>query len=255
MTSLSIKPQALSSLGALNNVITFEKGQLIILDPVAAFNIMLESDANSQEHRIVQIALQMQNIRQQQQSEREISAGRLKVLELEETVRSDQERMQSLRTELSELRDTHTREEMERIKLALYKEAKAEGHAKIAGGVFLLFPVVTLGWGVQEIKEGIDIRDKKPIKLKQMEYKMEMYREFYPDATLTEAFEYVKEHPGEFANDEATGLISIKDYKEQHPTSTFEDLMRFRKSEINEFKSRMASMETDRYSPPDFDYD
>lgn len=219
-------------------------GQLVVQDQVKAMNIMLTTDANSQVYKIVQLAMQIQTLRDQsllkennEQLQKLIAAGKIKILELETALKESHDRIFNLETEIQ---DDQTRKKIHEYELNQNANAVNNGIADIALGIVLTPLIVTTLAGIVLIGRGIIRLDEKPRSVVLLEDKMERYRAFHPEASLTEVFNYSKENPGKFSKMDAERFTNVEQYRLDHPEASLEDYEKYIEEKI-EFRKQLEA--------------
>lgn len=219
---------SLSQYAILNNVISQdEQGLFVVEDSLAAMKILMTSDANSPVYKVVTVALQIHNMREQaklkenqEDMQKIIADGRVKVLDLEKTLQESQDKVKELQTNVDDLQ---AKEEMRECELGYQEKAKNESWKRIGVGALLTAGVITTLPGICFLVHGIVTFNNKPEDVQWMQDKIELYRKFYAEASFAEAFNYVKENPPKFSKLDSEKFDSIEVYKKANPEATFKD--------------------------------
>ena len=242
MGSLISLTGTITSNTTLNDTVCIDKNnQIVIKDQDQAMKVMLTFDSNSIEYRVVQIAIQAHNMREQAAARKEnqrlnelASKGGVEIIRLGKILEENQKELTSLtdestalRAEISDLHDMHTREEMLKDESALSSEAKLDGLSNIAKGILLTPLIVTTVYGIALTVSGVAQMSMKPEKFTKMEHKIELYQAFYPKASLTEAYTYVKKHPATYTKFESADIITVEAYQKKYPKAAFVNFDRY----------------------------
>ncbi|NDD99026.1 hypothetical protein EB008_01880 [bacterium] len=200
----------------LNSVLFIDQeGQIQIRDQNRAVEVLLLSDANSIEHKIVQIAMNLSLSRENASLNERVALGEKQILHLLE--------------ENTKIQDELTTKQMQ-------EDAKALRAAEIKEGILdiltapLFIVVHPFFMLFKPIIGACKILIPGSFAMRTRLNEMELYKTFHPNASLTESYNYVKENPLNRDPDNYTPLIER--FKANHPEGTYQECVRYIKEKL-----------------------
>lgn len=178
--AIALTNQVLNN-SALTGIISVDENQRIrIVDQGRAMQILAQSDANSPEYRIIQVAMQLSNFQQQEDLRTRVDLGEREITRLA--------------TENSRIVDELTTMQMREDSDSLRAAERNDGIIDLVTTIpFSVICPLMLVVGPAKAIMKICIPGSEA--MRQRERLMERYRVSHPDASLTEAYTYAKEHP------------------------------------------------------------
>jgi hypothetical protein len=199
----------------LNSVLFIDQeGQIQIRDQNRAVEVLLLSDANSIEHKIVQIAMNLSLSRENASLNDRVALGEKQILRLLE--------------ENTKIQDELTTKQMQEDAKALRAAETKEGILDILSTpLFIVVPPFML---FKPIIGACKILIPGSCAMRMRLKEMELYKTFHPNASLTESYNYVKENPLNRDPDNYTPLIER--FKANHPEGTYQECVRYIKEKL-----------------------
>lgn len=190
----------------LNSVLSIDQtGQIQIRDQNRAAEVLLLSDANSIEHKIVQIAMNLSLSRENTSLKERVTLGERQILHLLE--------------ENTKIQDELTERKMKEDAAVLSAAERKDGILDIlATPIYIVvFPVMVfkLAFGLSKILV------PGSFAMRARECQMDVYKTFHPNASLTERYTYAKENPLKYDYSDYFPLIN--QFKASDPEGTYQE--------------------------------
>lgn len=187
--------------------------QLYIRDQREAASVLLTYSVDSIEYRVTNTAMQIINMRE---------AARL-----EEKIKLGEQRINELKKENSEIKDELTTRVISDDRAKLRKQEMLDGVGDIVGGILfapVIPPMLLIGPILGLCK--IFVPGSEAMRIREQE--MELYKSLYPNASLTEAYTYVKEHPLKYRRASSKKLQSyLESFRRDYPDGTYADFSKY----------------------------
>ncbi len=208
--SVSLASQVLNT-PALNGIISVDASQRISIDDRArAMQILAQCDANSPEYRIIQVSMQLSNFQQQEDLTARVNLGEREVVRLQ----NDNRRIS----------DNLTSRQMNDDRNRLRSEERMDGFGDLALTIpmTLVFPPALIIGPIMGLSK---ILTPGSFEMRRRERELELYKSFHPNASLTEAYTYITEHPPKH-NEEVYGKY-LGRFRQNHPNGTYAEFIQY----------------------------
>lgn len=191
-----------------------QAGQIQIRDQNRAVEVLLLFDANSVEHKIVQIAMNLSLSRENASLSERVTLGETEILRLLE--------------ENTKIQDELTTRQMKDDAAALSAAERKDGILDIlATPIYIVVPPIML---LKPIMGACKILIPGSEAMRARLREMEVYKTFHPNASLTESYTYVKENPLKYDSELYTPLIER--FKGSHPEGTYQEWVLYVKEQL-----------------------
>ena len=199
----------------LNSVLLIDQaGQIQIRDQNRAAEILLLHDANSVEHKIVQIVMNLSLSRENASLKERVTLGERQILRLLD--------------ENTTIQDELTARQMKDDAAALSAAERKDGILDVlATPIYIVVPPIML---LKPILGACKILIPGSFAMRARLKEMEVYKTFHPNASLTESYTYVKENPLKYDSEQYTPLIER--FKESHPDGTYQEWVVYVKEKL-----------------------
>lgn len=190
----------------LHAVLSFDEEEGVkIEDEKEAIKILLTFDANSIEYKVVQLALQTMNIKNQDALKERIDMGEKEIKRLVD--------------ENTKIKDKLTLYQIKEDAAALSAAERKEGVLDILSTpIFIVVPPMLL---INPLMGLCKILVPGSDAMRKREQELKLYQTFQPHASLTEAYNYVKNNPLKYNSIQYTPLI--EKFQEEHPEGSYEE--------------------------------